>query len=152
MIKTVNIPVSKFSVASVIQEINKHVAGRNVEGIFFNPTSLLKGTLEIHTTAPTVVEKPVIQKVEVPVEVIKEVPLKIVNQVKKQRGASSQYRGVCKKGSRWYAMIQVDGKKHWCGSYFHEVLAAEAYDKKAIELLGTNAVLNFPENYTEGAK
>jgi len=153
MIKTVNIPVNKFSVATVIQEINKHVAGRNVEGIFFNPTSLLKGTLEIYTAEPTVVEKPVVKEieklVEVPVEVIKEVPLKIVNQVKKQRGASSQYRGVCKKGSKWYAMIQVDKKKHWCGSYSHEMAAAEAYDKKAYELLGDKAVFNFPENYTE---
>jgi len=152
MVKTVNIPVSRLSVAQVIKEINKHVEGRNVQGIFFNPTSLLKGTLEIHTTAPTVVEKPVIQEVEVPVEVIKEVPLKIVNQVKKQRGASSQYRGVCKKGSRWYAMIQVDKKKHWCGSYLSEMTAAEAYEKKAYELLGDKAVLNFPENYTKGAK
>ena len=152
MIKKVNIPVSRLSVASVIQEINKHAAGRNVEGIFFNPTSLLKGTLEIYTAEPTIIEKPVIQEIEVPVEVIKEVPLKIVNQVKKQRGASSQYRGVCKKSSRWYAMIQVDKKKHWCGSYLSEMQAAEAYDKKAIELLGNDAVLNFPENYTERAK
>ena len=141
MIKTVNIPVSKFSVASVIQEINKHVAGRNVEGIFFNPTSLLKGTLEIYTADPTKIEVPIIQQVEV----IKEVPLKIVNQVKKQRGASSQYRGVCKKGNRWYAAIQVDGKKYPCGYHLSEMEAAEAYDKKAIELLGDDAVLNFPE-------
>lgn len=149
MIKTVNIPVSKFSVAQVIKEINRHIAGCNVEGIFFNPTSLTKGTIDIYTAEPIVIEKPVIHEVEklveVPVEVIKEVPLKIVNQVKKQRGASSQYRGVSKKGNRWYAMIQVDKKKHWCGSYLSEVAAAEAYDRKAIELSGNNAVLNFPE-------
>ena len=142
MTKTVNIPVSRLSVAQVIREINKHVEGRNVKGVFFNPTSLLKGTLEIHTTEPKTVT--VNKTVEVEKEVIKEVPLKIVNQVKKQRGATSQYRGVCKKGGRYYAMIQHAGKKHWCGSHLSEMAAAEAYDKKAIELLGTNAVLNFP--------
>ena len=71
--------------------------------------------------------------------------------IKKQRGATSQYRGVCKKGHKWYAMIQHDGKKHWCGSYFHEMEAAEAYDRKAFELKGIEAILNFSENYIEKA-
>lgn len=144
MTKTVNIPVSRLSVAQAIKEINKHVEGRNVQGVFFNPTSLLKGTLEIHTEEPRTVEIEKIVEKLVEVEVEKEVPLKIVNQVKKQRGATSQYRGVSKKGDRYYAMIQHAGKRHWCGSYLSEMAAAEAYDKKAKELLGDNAVLNFP--------
>jgi len=149
MPKVITVPVTSFtSHEKLAQALNEAVTDKNVQGIFFNKSSLLKGEFEIHTSEPSVIEKPIIQEVEK----IVEVPLKIVNQVKKQRGASSQYRGVCKKGSRWYAMIQVDGKKHWCGSYLSEMAAAEAYDKKAYELLGDKAVLNFPENFAKGAK
>lgn len=143
MTRVLNIPVSRLSVAQVVQEINKHTDGRNVKGIFFNPTSLLKGNLEIYLDEPRVIE--VEKIVEVEKEVIKEIPLKVINQVKKQRGASSQYRGVAKKGDRYYAMIQRNGKKYWLGSYTSELEAAEAYDKKAIELLGKGAILNFPQ-------
>lgn len=158
MAKTVHIPVSKFSGSQVVEIIKKHVVGRNLKDINFNSTNLLKGTVEIQTEDPQTIEiEKIVEKlVEVPVEkeVVKEVPLKIVNQVKKKRGATSQYRGVCKKGSKWYSMIQVKGEKHWCGSYFHEIDAAEAYDKKAVELLGEDAieVVNFPETYLKGAK
>ena len=148
MTQVLNIMVSRLSVAQVVQEINKHTDGRHVKGIFFNPTSLLKGNIEIYVDEPRVIE--VEKVVEVEKEVIKEVPLKIINQVKKQRGATSQYRGVCKKDGRYYAMIQHKGKKHWCGSHLTEMAAAEAYDKKAIELLGSNAVLNFPTEVTNG--
>ena len=141
MTKVLNIPVSRLSVAQVVQEINKHTDGHNVKGIFFNPTSLLKGNLEIYVDEPRVIET----VVEVEKEVIKEVPLKIINQVKKQRGASSQYRGVTKKGNHYYSMIQRNGKKYWLGSYTSELEAAEVYDKKAIELLGKGAILNFPQ-------
>lgn len=41
-------------------------------------------------------------------------------------------------------MIQRNGKKYWLGSYTSEMEAAEAYDRKAIELLGKGAILNFP--------
>ncbi|WP_107842020.1 hypothetical protein [Metasolibacillus meyeri] len=147
--KGVNIPISRFqSLESIVAEINQAAEGKTIEGIFLNRTSLLKGEIDIVFSPPQIVE---VEKV-VEKEVIKEVPLKVINQVKKQRGATSQYRGVTKKGNRYYAMIQVDGKKHWCESYFHEILAAEAYDKKAYELLGDKAILNFPENYEKVAK
>ncbi|MCT6924599.1 hypothetical protein [Metasolibacillus sp.] len=149
MNEVITIPVSRFkSLDNIIAEINKSVDGKTVKGIFLNRTSLLKGEIEIITSPPQIVE---VEKV-VEKEVIKEVPLKVINQVKKQRGATSQYRGVAKKGNHYYAMIQVNGKKHWCGSYLHESAAAEAYDKKAYELLGDKAILNFPENYEKAAK
>lgn len=139
MAKVINIPVSRLSVVEVVKEINKKVSGYNVSGIFFHPTSLFKGNLEIILDEPRTIE---VEKI-VEKEVIKEVPLKVVHQVKKQRGATSQYRGVAKKGDKYYAMIQRHGKKYWCGSYTSELEAAEAYDRKAIELLGKGAILNF---------
>ena len=119
MIKTVNIPIGKFSVATVIREINKHVAGRNVEGIFFNPTSLLKGTLEIHTSAPdfTCLGK-----------------------------TKSHYIGVHRESPthRWRASISIDGKRISLGRYETEEDAARAYDEVAKKHRGSKAKLNFP--------
>lgn len=159
MTNVLNLKVHAFqSMEKIASNLNEKIAGLNVQAIFYNRTSLLTGNFEIIVEEPQVVEiEKIVEKlIEVPVEVekeiIKEVPLKIVNQIKKQRGATSQYRGVCKKGSKWYAMIQVDGIKHWCGSYFHETDAAEAYDKKAFELLGDRAILNFPQNFEKVAK
>lgn len=158
MSKVITVPVTTFtSHDKLAQTLNEAVADKNVQGIFFNKTSLLSGQFEILIDTPKVitVEKPVFHEVEKIIEVEKciekEVPLKIVNQVKKRRGSSSQYRGVCRKGEKWYAMLQYNHKKHWCGSHLHEMAAAEAYDRKAIELMGAKAVdvMNFPDNYKE---
>ena len=149
----IKIPVGRFnSLDNIVAEINKRVDGKTLGGIFYRQTSLLKGEIEIIVSPPQIVEVPVYLDKVVEKVVEKEVPLKVINQVKKQRGATSQYRGVAKKAGRYYAMIQVDGKKYWCGSHLHEVAAAEAYDQKAYELLGDKAVLNFPENYEKVAK
>jgi hypothetical protein len=62
----------------------------------------------------------------------------------KQKNTSSQYRGVCwcNTYKRWIASIVRDKKVYRIGSYKNEIEAAEAYDKKAIELYGEFANLN----------
>lgn len=62
----------------------------------------------------------------------------------------SGYRGVCRhtQNPTWVAKICVNRKTMHLGSFSTGILAAIAYDKKALELLGDKAKLNFPkENY-----
>jgi len=63
-----------------------------------------------------------------------------------RRGGSSQYKGVCwrKREKKFVATICVDGKKLYLGYFDDEIEAAKAYDKKAKELFGQFAYLNFP--------
>ena len=60
---------------------------------------------------------------------------------------TSGYRGVCfqKGGNGWHARIGVDGKQHHIGYFSDPVDAAKAYDKRALELHGKDAQLNFPD-------
>jgi group I intron endonuclease len=64
----------------------------------------------------------------------------------KQKG--SCYRGVsfCKRDNLYGAEIKKDKKRYYLGNYKNEIDAALAYDKKAIELYGENAKLNFALN------
>lgn len=66
-----------------------------------------------------------------------------------QKGTSSQYKGVQKSGKKWEAKIHVDNKVAWYKSFENEIEAAIARDKKAIELHGTFARLNFPPGTNE---
>jgi len=72
---------------------------------------------------------------------------------KKRQGQSfeniektSKYTGVCrKKGSDlWRATIFFHNKQYSLGNYDTQEEAAHAYDKKALEIYGKNAKLNFP--------
>lgn len=65
--------------------------------------------------------------------------------VPKRNGTSSKYRGVNFKKStgKWQVQIQHNNKMHWVGSFNNEIEAAKAYDKKAVELFGAFAQLNF---------
>lgn len=70
---------------------------------------------------------------------------------KKFNGRSSFYKGVSfcatKKGSnkKWRASITAQKQKHHLGYFQTETEAAQAYDKKARELHGEFAKLNFPD-------
>lgn len=59
---------------------------------------------------------------------------------------TSNYIGVSfkKRDNIWVAQIQFRNKKIWIGGYDSEIEAAQAYDKKAIELYGDTAKINFP--------
>lgn len=64
-----------------------------------------------------------------------------------RKGSKSQYKGVSwhKQHGRWYAGICHNYKQIFLGLHDDEVEAAKAYDRKAIELFGEFAKLNFPE-------
>lgn len=65
---------------------------------------------------------------------------------------ASQFKGVFReKGRRWNAMIQVNGKLRWLGSFINEELAARAYDNAARIHFGEFAYLNFPSMGDVGA-
>lgn len=60
-------------------------------------------------------------------------------------GKSSKYKGVCWHTTRnkWEVRIKHNDKTIHLGVHKDEVLAAKAYDKKAKELFGDHAYLNF---------
>ena len=70
---------------------------------------------------------------------------------RKQQGASSPYIGVypCRRPpGKWYVKLQCDGATTYLGPFDSAIEAALARDRKAIELFGAYANLNFPrENY-----
>jgi hypothetical protein len=63
------------------------------------------------------------------------------------RRYTSKFKGVSwsKKGEKWLAVIQKDGRSRRLGSFRDEIAAAEAYDEAARELFGEHARLNFPD-------
>jgi len=63
------------------------------------------------------------------------------------RGGSSQYVGVLRRGDAWEARISYRGKLLCLGRYNTQIEAAKARDRKAYELHGPFAYLNFPEDY-----
>jgi hypothetical protein len=63
------------------------------------------------------------------------------------KNPSSKYKGASwyKAYERWSSKIKCFGKQYFMGYFDSEIEAAKAYDKKAKELLGDKAKLNFPE-------
>lgn len=63
----------------------------------------------------------------------------------KSRGYTSDFRGVSweHRRSKWKACIQFDGRRVFLGYFDNDIDAAFAYDKKARELFGSFARLNF---------
>jgi hypothetical protein len=62
-------------------------------------------------------------------------------------GKSSRFKGVCwdKAGRRWVVYICHNRRSRFVGHFTDEIEAARAYDRKAYELFGEYAYLNFPE-------
>lgn len=63
------------------------------------------------------------------------------------RRGTSQFVGVARQGNKWVAYISWRGKQYRLGLFDDEVEAAKARDRKAYELHGEFAYLNFPEDY-----
>jgi hypothetical protein len=68
------------------------------------------------------------------------------NRKKRTIPTSSKYKGVSviKGRDRWQCRIYANGTRFFLGYFASEIEAARAYDKKAIELFGEFARLNFP--------
>jgi len=58
---------------------------------------------------------------------------------------TSSYRGVSKRYGRWKARIKLNGTDMVIGDFGDEEAAARAYDKKAAQIHGESAILNFPK-------
>jgi len=67
-----------------------------------------------------------------------------------RRRRSGKYIGVFQRSeTSFMAYINANGKQIILGTFRSELLAAEAYDKKARELLGDNVPLNFGNEYDD---
>ncbi len=67
----------------------------------------------------------------------------------KRRGTSSRFIGVGydRRCAKWRAQIWFEGSSVSIGYFNNEEAAARAYDRKAVELFGESARLNFPEEW-----
>jgi hypothetical protein len=67
----------------------------------------------------------------------------------KRNRASSRFRGVNynRRSRKWHARITFEAERLHLGYFTEEVEAARAYDRKAVELFGQDAKLNFPEEW-----
>jgi len=73
------------------------------------------------------------------------------NRNQRPYGKTSRYKGVSryKRTNRYIAAICYQGKRFHLGYFKDEIDAAKAYDKKARELFGRFAYLNFPNSNSE---
>ena len=65
----------------------------------------------------------------------------------RENGSTSEHKGVCWDNTkkRWLAQIGKQNKNYYIGVFKDEKQAAKAYDKRAKELFGEFAYLNFPD-------
>ena len=80
----------------------------------------------------------------------------IMNPTKKRKRLQSNnttgYTGVCKNGKKWFqAMIRIDGKKKYLGSYGSAKEAALAFDRAVVQHKLSSSRLNFPNEYTSSS-
>lgn len=125
----------------VFEKIKIFAEGREIVDII-EKRKVFKVEYTVYIKEKTVVEK--IKEVPVVKEVIVEklVEKDRLGNVIVGKGRS-RFRGVSKKGDRFYASIQHNGQRKWLGSYTSEFAAAEAYDQAARKLHGDKAILNF---------
>jgi len=70
------------------------------------------------------------------------------NQMNKgPHGGTSGFVGVYPRGDQWEAGITSRGRHYYLGRFDDPIAAAKARDRKAFELHGAFAYLNFPEDY-----
>ncbi len=73
---------------------------------------------------------------------------------KLSKDSKNKYKGITfvkrYKTKPWKASIMLKGKRYWLGQYATQEEAGKAYDKKAVELFGEFARLNFPSVYQQG--
>ncbi len=65
---------------------------------------------------------------------------------KKYKNSANKYKGVKSNYHKWMGRITSGGEQIYLGNFNTPEEAARAYDKKAIELFGEFANLNFPDN------
>lgn len=66
------------------------------------------------------------------------------------KGATGFWGVTCVSNTKWTAHISIKNKSTYLGTFSSPEEAAKARDRKALELLGDKAKLNFPkENYTK---
>jgi len=72
-----------------------------------------------------------------------------VRNKRRHSNSCSRFKGVgyLKRCRKWYARIWFMGERIWLGYFTDEVEAARAYDRKAVELFGAYARLNFPREW-----
>jgi len=71
-----------------------------------------------------------------------------VHNLSKAAHGTSIYKGVWRdKTGKWHSKICHAGRRYWLGTFDEEVAAARAYDRKAVELFGEYARLNFPDEW-----
>ncbi|MBW8039596.1 MAG: hypothetical protein FVQ85_06310 [Planctomycetes bacterium] len=70
-----------------------------------------------------------------------------VHNSRPMRNVSSKYKGVCwhKDKKKWCVSITKSDRRSYLGHFDDEIVAAREYDKKAKELFGEFAYLNFAE-------
>jgi hypothetical protein len=68
---------------------------------------------------------------------------------KAPRGGTSRFTGVYRAKKKWLAHVTHRGKYYYLGVFDDEVEAAKARDRKAYELHGEYAYLNFPEDFAD---
>ena len=70
------------------------------------------------------------------------------------KGRSSKYKGVCRDRAKnkWVVYVRHNGRNILVGRFDDEIEAARAYDRKAFELFGEYAYLNFPQEIRPGGR
>lgn len=67
------------------------------------------------------------------------------NRAKRIAGTTSRYKGVSRRGGRWFACLYENYRQIGLGFHETEVAAAHAYDSEARRRFGQCAALNFPK-------